>query len=110
VPRGEFVPLEVPYPHIEKADGDVARLKRHPRIRVAQLVMDYLAHGWSADEMCRQHAFLTPSEVHAALGYYFDHQQEIDAEIRSEVDDAEKSRTTSPPSPFLARLRSGGSL
>jgi len=46
------------YPHIEKPEGQSARLQRVPRIRVAQIVMDYLAHGWSADEICRQHPYL----------------------------------------------------
>ncbi|HZU38285.1 MAG TPA: hypothetical protein VFA18_20340 [Gemmataceae bacterium] len=42
------------YPHIEKPDGSPAHLQRVPRVRVAQIVMDSLAHGWSAEEMCRQ--------------------------------------------------------
>ena len=75
---------QVTYPHIDKPPGDVARLKSHPRIRVAQIVMDYLAHGWSAEEMCRQHSYLTLAEAHAALAYYFDPQAELDAEIREE--------------------------
>jgi len=40
------------YPHIEKVDGESARLQRIPRVRVAQIVMDYLAYGWSVEEMC----------------------------------------------------------
>lgn len=47
--------VELSYPHIEKSTGEAARLQRLPRVRVAQIVMDYLAHGWSVDEMCRQH-------------------------------------------------------
>lgn len=46
------------YPHIQKTDDRPAHLLRFPRIRVAQIVMDYLGHGWSPDEMCRQHPFL----------------------------------------------------
>ena len=57
---------------------------RLPRIRVAQIVMDYLAYGWSVEEICRQHPYLTPAEAHAAMGYYFDHQAEIDSEISDE--------------------------
>ena len=76
--------LALLYPHIEKHEAEPARLKRLPRIRVAQIVMDYLAHGWSPDEMLRQHPYLRPAEVHAAMGYYFDHQDEIDAEIIAE--------------------------
>jgi hypothetical protein len=44
--------------------------------------MDYLAHGWSAEEMCRQHPYLTPAEAHAAMAYYYDHAEEIDQEIK----------------------------
>lgn len=88
--------LELQYPHIEKLEGEPARLQRNPRVRVAQLVIDYLAYGWSPDEMCRQHSYLTPAEAHAAMAYYFDHQAEVDTEIRAELDafDAAKSEST----------------
>lgn len=49
------MPLEVAYPHITKPDGQPARLQRFPRVRVAPIVLDYLANGWSAEEMCRPH-------------------------------------------------------
>src|ERR1700685_3420398 len=98
------------YPHIEKAEGLPARLQRVPRIRVAQIAMDYIAHGWSADEMCRQHAYLKPAEVHAALGYYFDHQDEIDEEIRSEFSEDEIHAKNSARSPFFLRMRAKGLL
>ena len=57
----------VAHEHIEKHTGEPARLARLPRIRVAQIVMDYLAHGWSPDEMCRHYPHLTPAEAHAAM-------------------------------------------
>jgi uncharacterized protein (DUF433 family) len=100
--------LAVTYPHIEKSDGEPARLARVPRVRVAQIVMDYLAHGWSADEMCRQHPYLTLAEAHAALTYYFDHQQEIDQEIGQEWAAAGRAHAHAQPSPFLQRLRAKG--
>ncbi len=37
--------LSLTYPHIEKIEHQPARLQRIPRIRAAQLVMDYLAYG-----------------------------------------------------------------
>ena len=68
---------QVIYPHIEKTNNDdPAHLKRVPRVRVAQIVMDYLAYGWSVEEMNRQHPYLTLGELHAAMAYYFDHQEE----------------------------------
>lgn len=100
---------QVIYPHIEKDSAtDPAHLKRIPKVRVAQIVMDYLAYGWSVEEMCRQHSYLTQSEAHAAMGYYFDHQSEIDDEIRSEWKQAEIDKLSSPPSPFLVRMQAKG--
>lgn len=102
--------LELTYPHIEKSGAEPARLQRSPRVRVAQIVMDYLAHGWSPDEMCRQHPYLRPAEVHAAMAYYFDHQGEIDREIQAEWRQAQLDRSQSTPSPFFVRLKARGLL
>jgi len=94
------------YPHVEKDDGQPARLRRLPRVRIAQIVMDYLAHGWSPEEICRQHPHLSLSEAHAAMLYYWDHREEVDREIRDEWDAYERERAESPPSPLSVRLRS----
>ena len=91
------------YPHISKAPGEVARLERHPRIRVAQIAADHFGNGWSAEEIVRQYPHLTPAEVHAALGYYFDHRDEIDAELSAELDELDRASTRTP-SPLRARL------
>lgn len=98
------------YPHIEKVPNQPARLQRLPRIRVAQIVMDYLAYGWSVEEMCRQHPYLTPSEAHAAMAYYFDYQEEIDQEIRTEWEQVQQAKSLISPSPFFVRMRAKGLL
>jgi uncharacterized protein (DUF433 family) len=98
------------YPHIEKRDGEPARLERVPRVRVAQIVMDYLAHGWSPDEMRRQYPYLQPAEAYAAMAYYFDHQAEIDGEIQAELAQVQEDRARATPSPFVVRLRAKGLL
>ncbi len=102
--------LELGYPHIEETPNEPARLRRVPRVRVAQIAMDYLAHGWSAEEMCRQHPFLTLAEAHAAMGYYFDHQDQIDAQIRAEWDQVQTSQADQHRSPFYLRMRAKGLL
>lgn len=102
--------LEITYPHIEKIGCDPARLKRLPRIRVAQIAADYLAYGWSADEMCRQHPHLKHAEAHAAMAYYFDHQDEIDREIAAECCEADQARSQSQRSSLRARLHAKGLL
>jgi hypothetical protein len=72
------VPVELTYPHIVKEPGKPARLERQPRTRVAMIVRDHQECGMSADEIVRQHPYLTRAEVHAALAYYFDHQESIE--------------------------------
>ena len=92
--------------HIVKPPGEPARLERHPRTRVAQIVMDHVGHGWSADEIHRQHPHLTLAEIHSALGYYFDHVEEIDREIGEEWRASEQLAGRVPPSPVMQRLKS----
>ncbi|MBP0011156.1 MULTISPECIES: DUF433 domain-containing protein [unclassified Roseofilum] len=102
--------LTVSYPHIEKKEGEAARLQRLPRIRVAQIVMDYLTYGWSVEEICRQHPYLNPAEAHAAMAYYFDHQEEIDRAIAQEWQQVQADRAQAPQSPFYTRMKAKGVL
>jgi len=70
--------------------------------------MDYLAHGWSPDEMCRHYPHLTPAETHAAMTYYYDHQAENDAEIQAELTEVRAARAAASPTPFMLRMQAKG--
>jgi hypothetical protein len=96
---------EVAYPHIVKKADEPARLESHPRTRVAMLVADYLWRGWSAEEIVRHYPYLTLAEVHAALGYYFDHREEIDAELLEESRGVDAWRKSHPTASELVRLK-----
>lgn len=100
----------IAYPHIVKENGESARLESHARVRVAQIVMDYLAHGWSVDEICHQYPHLQHAEVHAAMTYYFDHRDEIEGEIQTELKEIEQDRKLAKPSPFYLRMKAEGKL
>jgi uncharacterized protein (DUF433 family) len=91
-------------PHILKPAGEPARLKNHPRLRVAQIVAAYLAYGWSPDEICRQFPGVQPVEAHAAMAYYYDHRDEIEAELRAELDQLDDQQRR-PLAALAARLR-----
>lgn len=52
------------------------------RIKVSQIVLEYEHLGWTPDEIVKAHPHLTLSQVHAALAYYYDHPEEINAEMR----------------------------
>src|SRR5438552_15958193 len=100
----------ITYPHLEKIEGNPAHLRRLPRIRVAQIVVDYLNHGWSADEICIHYPHLKLAEVHSAMAYYFDHQSEIGDEIEAEQRLIDESRKNAKPTPVELRLRAQGLL
>lgn len=93
----------VKYPHIESPEGQSARFTRVPRVRVAQVIMDSFAHGWSAEDICRQYDYLTAAEVHAAFAYYFDNKDAIDKEIAEDWRQAQALEQEPHSSPFWVR-------
>ena len=92
------------YPHIMETNDQPPCLARWPRVRVAQIVMDHLGHAWSADDIARQYPHLSLSEIHSALAYYYDHQQEIDREIQIESRSAGASHAAARHSPLALKL------
>jgi uncharacterized protein (DUF433 family) len=106
--ESQAMSIAVGYPHIVKKQGEPARLESHPRTRVAMIVMDYLARGLSADEIVRHYPYLQLAEVHSAMAYYYDHQQEVDDEIRTELDQLDKETSSQPQTPIHAKLKSKG--
>ena len=87
------------YPHIgsdpEIADGKAIIIGTRITIRC---IAGYYQMGMSADEILTTLSHLTPSQVHSALAYYFDHQEEVDSDL-AESSDVEfwKSQTVLHP-------------
>ena len=46
-----------------------------------EVVLDKMAHNSSPEEMHEQHPHLSLAQIHAALSYYYEHQDEVDADI-----------------------------
>ena len=63
--------------------GGRARIDGH-RIRVQDVAIEYEWQGLSPEEICHEHPGLTLAQVHAALAYYYDHRDEILAEIKAD--------------------------
>ena len=83
--------------------GGKPRIEGH-RITVKHIVLDYQRGGMSPDEIVSAYPTLTLSDVHAALAYYYDHQAEIDADIKEDDDHwAEIQRQN--PGRLIDRLR-----
>jgi uncharacterized protein (DUF433 family) len=79
-------------------------------MKVVELVMAHLAHGWSPEELHFQHPYLTMGQIHAALGYYWDHQSELDADIERRWQFAKTARQRAGTSPVAGKLRAQGLL
>jgi uncharacterized protein (DUF433 family) len=63
--------------------GGKPRVDGH-RITVKHIVLAHQRGGMSPDEIVSAYPTLTLGAVHAALAYYFDHRESIDADIRAD--------------------------
>jgi uncharacterized protein (DUF433 family) len=72
------------------------------RISVEDIAIWHLRLGKTVDEICADYD-LSLAEVHAALAYYYDHQDENDRNI-SEGDAFLKALRNSSPSKLAKRL------
>ncbi len=87
------------YPYISSnpkiANG--APIVSGTRISV-RTIAKYYQTGMDVDEILNTLTYLTPSQVHSALAYYFDNQKKIDADIEnnSDIDYWKKQALTHP--------------
>jgi uncharacterized protein (DUF433 family) len=95
------------YEHIQLDEKGVAFIKG-TTMKVVELVMAHKAYGWSPEELHFQHPYLTMSQIHSALAYYWEHKEELEADIQRRGEYVEQLREEAGPSPLAARFRSQG--
>ena len=71
-------------------------------MKVQHVALWHERQGKSPDEIVAEHPGLTLADVHAALAYYYDHRQQIDADITGDDDFAAALKAGFPQS-LLAR-------
>jgi uncharacterized protein (DUF433 family) len=71
---------------------------------VVEIALLRLAYGWEADQIQRQQPHLTLAQVHSALAYYYDHQDELDRDIDRRRRAADEFFARQGPSPARAKL------
>ncbi len=103
----------VEYAHITIGADGVPMLAG-TRIKVVEIVRDHLAHGSDAQEIHREFPYLSLGQIHSVLAYYYDHQDEMDADIAERMRKAEEFRgkfeAMSGPSPLRLKLKAKGLL
>jgi uncharacterized protein (DUF433 family) len=76
--------------------------------KVAELVLEVMAHGSSPEELHYQFPHLSLGQIHSALAYYWDHREAIDADIERRHGRVEALRREIGPSPLAAKLARRG--
>lgn len=94
----------VPYPHIVLNPSGVPCIEG-TRHRVIDIATDHVAHGYNITQIVEQYPGLTPAQVHAALTYYYDHQEAMDRDIVASFVQAEHQRQHHIPHPKLVAAR-----
>jgi len=79
-------------------------------MKVTEIALEKIAWDWNADQMHLQHPEIPLAKIHAALSYYYDHQQDLDAEIERDYKEVEALRAAAGESPFVKRMRALGKL
>jgi hypothetical protein len=79
-------------------------------MRVAMIVMDYLARGLGTEEIVRHYPYLTWAAVHSPIAYYHDHADEIDAEIQLELDQIEQDPDANKRTAIWLKLKRNGAV
>ncbi len=51
------------------------------KVKVTEIVLDKIAHGWSPEEIHFQHPNLSLAQIHGALTYYYENQVRLDEQI-----------------------------
>jgi uncharacterized protein (DUF433 family) len=75
-------------------------------VKVIEIIRDRRAYGSSADEMHVQYPHLSLAQLHAALAYYYDHQEAFDREIEQELVELDVlAAKANADSPLVKRLR-----
>lgn len=77
-------------------------------MKVIELVQEYLAHGWSPEELHFQHPYLTLGQIYSALAYYWDHKEELDLDIERRLDLVARLRRASAPARFAPQVATSG--
>ena len=72
------------HPHVSRTEGVCGGepVIRDTRFTVRAVVTYVLRLGMTVEEVVREWPHLAPAQIYDALSFYYDHQDEIDEEIR----------------------------
>ncbi|HZS48413.1 MAG TPA: DUF433 domain-containing protein [Blastocatellia bacterium] len=95
--------------HIELDERGIAWITG-ANTKVIEVALDKIAQGWSPEEIHFQHSHLSLSQIYSALAYYYDHKEEIDAQIAEQVREVKALAEQAKDTPGRRHLRELGLL
>ncbi len=95
---------ETRYHHVVLAEDGVPMISG-TTMKVVELVTAQQAYGWSPEELAYQYPYLTLGQIHSALAYYWDRQQELDEDMARRDALVDELRSRTPVAPVIQRLR-----
>lgn len=76
------------------------------RVKVIEVVLDKIAYGSSPEEIHFQHPNLSLAQIHGALTYYYENQDNLDAQIQSGLEESDKLAIEASDPDFRQKLQS----
>jgi uncharacterized protein (DUF433 family) len=78
------------------------------RLKVVHLIEAWKAGADTVEKLQASYPYLTLAQIHAALAFYYDHQERIDAEIRENLREFHASRAETTETRAGRKLREQG--
>jgi uncharacterized protein (DUF433 family) len=100
--------MSIAAPQIEIRDNRAGQPRAYvlgTRVRVLDVYALSEIQGLSPDDIAAAMPHLTLGQVHAALGYYFDHREEVVQQFQQEHARAQQYRDSLGPGPLAAKLQ-----
>ena len=79
-------------------------------MKVVELITSAKVYHWTPEELHTNYPHVSLSKIYSALAYYWDHKQELDADIERRYQFAEQLRQEAGESPIAQKLRAKGLL
>ncbi len=101
--------INTEYKHIRLNESKIPIIAE-TTMKVVELVTSIKAYGWSPEELHANYPHVSMSKIYSALAYYWDHKQDMDAEVERIDRWAEQAHRDAGESLVAKELRAQGLL
>lgn len=90
--------------HVRRDSAGVAWVD-DTNVKVVEVVMSKQAYDLIPEDLHEQYPHLSLGQIHAALAFYYDHQEELDADIARRANLVTETRARTEDKALQERLR-----